>query len=305
MEETSLEPKKSGNGKTVAIILLLLLLIGSGIGNFFLFNKEQNSTALVSSKIDSINAYHSLKDSLITALEEEEQKVAGLREEIIMYQNDNDSLKQLLDEKIAKIASLRSMINNGGSPGKLRALKDSLNIMSAQNMAFKSQVDTLLYQNEDYLAKLQERENQINALESQKKTLNDKVNIAAQPSVGPVIVTPMYQKKGIYIPVYKAKKIERLLITFDVLGNKLTDKAVKREYVVRVIDPDGIVLSNNNNQLSNSDDVYTAKEQVTFNGTQQKIKINYTQKPSYKKGAYKVELKEGSEVKQNFSFELM
>jgi hypothetical protein len=115
----------------------------------------------------------------------------------------------------------------------------------------------------------------------------------------------MYAKKGVFIPIYKSKKVERLQITFDVLGNKLTDKAVKKDYMVRVMDPDGIVLSNNNTKLSNSDDLYTIKESVTFNGVQQKIKENFTQTPSYKKGKYKVELKEGDEVKQTFSFELL
>lgn len=305
MEENVFNQPKKSKGRGLLTILLILLLAGSGIANYFLWNKEKTASALAVSKLDSLKSYHSLKDSLYAALAEEEQKVEGLRAEILLYQSDNDSLKQLLDEKMAKIASLRAMVAGGGSSGKLRALKDSLSRIQSENMAFRSEMDTLLLQNEDYAARLQQRENEITALEAQKRILSDKVNIAAQPSVGPVIVTPMYQKKGVYMPIYKAKKVERLQITFDVLGNKLTDKKVDKEYAVRVIDPDGIVLSNSNTKLSNSDDVYTAKENVIFNGTQQKIKINFTQSPAYKKGKYKVELKEGSEVKQTFSFELI
>ncbi len=304
MEENEVIPAKKSKGKGVLIALLLIVAIGSGIGNFMLWSKEKTAKAIANSKIDSLSAYHSLKDSLYAALSEEEKKVEGLRTEIALYQNDTDSLKQLLDASMAKISSLRAMVANGGSTGKLRALKDSISRLSAANRAFISQMDSMLNQNEDYLARLQERENKIAALESQKRILNDKVNIAAQPSVGPVIVTPMYIKKGVYLPIYKSKKVERLQITFDVLGNKLTDKAVKKDYMVRVMDPDGIVLSNNNTRLSNSNDLYTIKESVTFNGVQQKIKENFTQSPSYKKGKYKVELKEGGEVKQTFSFEL-
>ena len=304
MEENEVIPAKKSKGKGVLIALLLIVAIGSGIGNFMLWSKEKTAKAIANSKIDSLSAYHNLKDSLYAALSEEEKKVEGLRTEIALYQNDTDSLKQLLDASMAKISSLRAMVANGGSTGKLRALKDSVSRLSAANRAFISQMDSMLNQNEDYLARLQERENKIAALESQKRILNDKVNIAAQPSVGPVIVTPMYIKKGVYLPIYKSKKVERLQITFDILGNKLTDKAVKKDYMVRVMDPDGIVLSNNNTRLSNSDDLYTIKESVTFNGVQQKIKENFTQSPSYKKGKYKVELKEGGEVKQTFSFEL-
>lgn len=305
MEESVDQTPKKGKGKSSLVILLVLLLAGSGFANFWLWNKEKTASAQAVSSLDSLKTYHSLRDSLNMALTEEEKKVESLRAEILLYQSGNDSLQQLLDEKIAKIASLRAMVASGGSSSKLRALKDSLSRLQNENIVFRSEMDTLLSQNEDYQARLIQRENEIVALESQKKILNDKVTIAAQPSVGPVIVTPMYEKKGIFIPIYKAKKVERLQITFDVLGNKLTDKKVEKSYFVRVIDPDGIVLSNTNSKLSNSEDVYTIKEDVTFNGTQQKIKANFTQSPSYKKGKYKVELKEGSEVKQTFSFELM
>ncbi|MEZ4803996.1 MAG: hypothetical protein R2852_00515 [Bacteroidia bacterium] len=301
-EQEIVKPKK---GRTGIIILLLLLFLGSASVNFWLWDKEKKATTIVNSKIDSLQSYHTLKDSLYAALAEEEEKVAGLRAEIIMYQEDNDSLRLLLDEKLAKIASLRAMVRRGGSPATLRALKDSLSRISASNLEFKGQVDSLLLQNDDYKSKLIQQENQIAALENQKKMLNDKVDIASQPSCGPVIVTPMYEKKGVYIPQFKARKVDRLQITFDILGNKLTAKTVDKEYLVRIMDPDGIVLSNNNKQLSSSDELYTVKENVSFNGTQQKIKVNFTQDPSYKKGKYKVELKEGSEVIQTFSFELM
>jgi len=304
MEENEVIPVKKSKGKGVLIALLLLMLIGSGVGNFMFWSNEKSATATVNSKIDSLNTYHNLKDSLYAALSQEEQKVVGLRAEIALYQSDNDSLKQLLDASMAKISSLRAMVADGGSTGKLRALKDSLSRLSSANMTFKTQVDSLLNQNEDYLARLEASENRNNTLEYQKRILSEKVDIAAQPNVGPINVTPVYIKKGVYLPIYKSKKVERLQITFEVLGNKLTDKAIKKDYMVRVMDPDGIVLSNNNTKVSNSDDLFTVKESITFNGVQQKIKSNYSQTPSYKKGKYKVELKEGDEVKQTSSFEL-
>ncbi|HEY1046725.1 MAG TPA: hypothetical protein VGF79_09820 [Bacteroidia bacterium] len=297
------QPKRKGKG--VIIVLLALFLAGSIGSNIWLWKKEQNSTALASSKIDSLNYYSVLKDSLYAKIAEEELKVHNLRTEIAIYQNDNDSLKLLLEEKLAKINSLKAMVASGGSPSKLRALKDSLSRLSMENNDFKTKVQTLLMENDDYKAKMLEHERLIAELQDNKKILTEKVNVAAQPSVGPIIVVPTYEKKGIYVPIYKAKKVARLQISFDVLGNKLTEKSSEKEYIVRIIDPNGIVLSNNNKMLSNSDDVYTAKESVTFNGVQQKIKINYTQTPDFKKGKYKVELKEGSEVKQTSEFELL
>lgn len=305
MEDQTIEAPKKSKGKGALIAILTVLFIGSLGSNYFFWDKEQKATATATAKVDSLNALSLLKDSLYKAINEEELKVFNLRTELSLYQNDNDSLKQLIEEKEAKIRSLRGMIASGGSPAKLRALKDSLSRLSEANNVFKNQVQNLLAENEDYKAKMLAQQEQIASLESTKKNLTEKVDVAAQPSVGPVNVTPTYQKKGVYIPIYKAKKVERLQISFDVMTNKLTEKAVNKEYIVRVIDPDGIVLSNTNSKLSNSDDVYTIKQNVTFNGTQQKFKLNYTQSPAYKKGKYKVELKDGEEVKQTFSFDLL
>jgi len=304
-EQVETETQQKGKSKTPLLVVLLLLLIGSAGANFWLWDKEKKASALAISNVDSIKTYSALKDSLYKSLAEEEDKVAQLRAEISMYQSGNDSLNQLLQEKEAKIKSLRAMVSGGGSSSKLRALKDSISRIANENTEFKTKVQTLLSENENYRAMLLEKEGQINTLEGQKKTLNDKVAIAAQPSVGPVMVTPLYEKKGIYIPIYKAKKVERLQITFDVLGNKLTDKTIEKEYMVRIKNPDGIVLSNDNKTVRNSDDVFTVKESVSFNGTQQKIKVFFTQEASYKKGKYQVELKEGDEVKQTYSFELL
>lgn len=306
MEESTVETKtneRKRKGGIIAIILGLLLA-GSAGANFWLWDKESKSSALASAKVDSLSALTSLKDSLYKTINEEEIKVYNLRTELAMYQSENDSLRQVIQEKESKLRSLRAAIG-GGSPSKLRALKDSLIKLSAENAFFQSKVQTMIMESEDYKAKLLEQQNRIDALEGQKQKLNDKVKIAAQPSVGPVIVTPMYQKKGVYVPIFKAKKVERLQITFDVLTNKLTEKTVEKEYIVRVINPDGIVLSTSNTSLKNSDEVYTIKQSVDFNGTQQKIKVNYTQSPEYKKGHYKVELKEGDEVLQTFSFDLI
>lgn len=297
--------QSSGKSKKIWIALLALLLGGSAVSNFFLWNKEQKSTAFATSKLDSINELQLLKDSLFNELAVEQDKVANLRLEIAMYQGNNDSLLNLLREKEQKIASLRSALSGGGSVSSMRSLKDSLSKFKNENISFRKQMDSLNLESDVYKAKMLEQEAQIAFLEKQKTTLSNKVDIAAQPNVGPVIVVPQYEKKGVFLPIFKAKKVERLQITFDVLGNKLTEKQTEKEYIVRIKNPDGIILSNDNSQLMDIDDVYTFKEKVVFNGTQQKIKHNFTQKPDYKKGKYTVELREGKEVKNTFSFELI
>ena len=305
MEEMEQEQPKKSKGKSILIGLLSLLLVGSGVSNFMLWQKEKAASAKAISSIDSLKTNQTLKDSLYQKLAEETAKTESLRAEIMMYQGENDSLKQILEEKEARIASIRAQLSGGGlSNSKLRALKDSLVVIKTENNDFRTKLEAMLMENENYKAQLADKEAKISTLNSTNSVLSEKVSIAEQPFVSPVNVVPQYEKKGVFIPIYKAKKVEKLYITFTVLGNKLTKNAVEKSYIVRVKNPDGIILSTNNNQLSNIDDVYTYKETVTFDGKQKPIKINYTQKPDYKKGKYTVELKDGDEVLSTFNFEL-
>lgn len=300
-----MEPvEKRKGGKTGLLVVLLVLFLASAGANFWLWNKEKNATQVAVSKVDSIKRISAEKDSLNARLTEEERKVAELRAEIVWYQGDKDSLSRVIEEMDARIASLRRQIG-GGSPSKLRALKDSISRLATENSEFRTKMQAVLMENENYRAQLLEKQGQIESLEDQKKTLADKVTVAQQPAVGPVTVTPLYEKKGAFIPIYKAKKVEKLRINFTVLGNKLTDKTIEKEYVVRIKNPDGIILSNDNKTVKNSDDVYTVKETVSFNGTQVPVKLEFKQEADYKKGKYSVELKDGDEVKHTFNFELM
>jgi len=304
-EDTIKETKKS-KGKTIAIVLLGLLLAGSAVSNFQLWKKETQSTQIANSKLDSIVSLNLLKDSLYAQLEEEQQKVSALREELAMFQGNNDSLQNLIAQKEQKISSLRSMVaSGGGNSAALRSLKDSIFKFKTENNEFKSQVTALNNENNGFKSQLSEQELIMAALKKQKEGLSKKVEIASQPYLGPINVTPEYTKKGIFLPQFKAKKVERLKITYDILANQLTQEKVKKEIAVRIIDPDGLVLSNNNNSLSDINKVYTDKKDIEFDGKLQKINVNFIQKPSYKKGKYKVELKDGETIVNTNSFELI
>jgi len=305
MEETTDIGTPSSGGKKGLLVLLALLLLGSMGSNVWFWNQSKTAEHKVKTQLDSMNYFHALKDSLYDALAQEELKVEGLRAEINLNQTDNDSLNQLLNASMAKIASLRAMVGKGGSTASLRALKDSIAKMSVSNQRFKTQIDSLFNSNANYLAQIEAQQEAIKVLEGQRKILGEKVNIAAEPQIGAVIVTPVYNKKGLLVPIYKSKKVEKLQIMFDVLGNQLTENTIQKTYFLRIIDPDGIVLSNNNNSLTSSDNVYTFKQVINFNGAAQKIKSNFVNKSAYKKGKYKVELKESDVVKQTFSFELL
>ncbi len=304
--ENNENQNKTGKKRTGLLVLLSLLLVGSGVFNGILLNKSNSTKLETQAKLDSLIQYQTLKDSLLNDLNIEQEKVNSLRLELAMFQGENDSLMNIINAKEALIASLRSQINGGGgnNKAKLLALKDSINNFKTNNLDLQNKVQELLLSNDDYKRELEERDQKILGLNSEKTKMTVKLEEAQKPFVGPISVIPQYEKKGVFMPIYKAKKVQRLLITFNVLGNKLTNKTINKEYHIRIIDPNNVVLSNSNNDLTDSDKVISVKEKVEFDGTKKDIKIEFTQKPNYTKGTYKVELKDGDEILHSFKFDL-
>ena len=83
---------------------------------------------------------------------------------------------------------------------------------------------------------------------------------------------------------------------------------VEEEVTIRLIDPDGGVLSSTNKRLQDKSQVYTVKEVIKFDGALQKVKVNFppsgTLKGKLKKGKYTTELWTRGLLRQKNTFTL-
>jgi flagellar basal body-associated protein FliL len=296
------KPQKSKAVFITIIFVVGVALILSFIANAILWNTGNQKNELAISKIDSLMYFYSLRDSLTRQINEEELKVENMQS---MLSNSNDSFANLLQEKKSEISSLRRMVRSEGNNSNILALKESISRLTSMNAALRKRIEDLQKENTDYKTKVTAQQNQINDLNSQKNILQNKVESASEPRIGGLTVVPNADKKGVSFPVYKAKEVDYLDVSFEVYENKLSTKKVDKEYIIRILDPDGIVLSNDNNQLTNSTEVYTAKESVRVNGKAQKIQIKHEQTAKYKKGKYSVELKDNNKIIQTTDFNLI
>lgn len=305
MEKQNQEKKKSkSRGVYITIIAITgIALILSMFSNVFLWNTSNQNSQLALSKVDSLMYFYNLRDSLTSQINEEEIKIENM---VDMLNNNNDSFNEVITKKQMEIASLKMMLRKGGNNSDLLVLKESISRLTAINTALRKRIEEVQNENSEYKNKLAVQQSQINELSTQKNNLQNKVeNVSVEIKVGGLTVVPNGIKKGINTPVYKAKEVDFLDLSFDVYENKLFNKKIDKEYIIRIIDPDGIVLSNNNNQLTNSEDVFTAKESVRFLGKAQKVQLTFEQASKYKKGKYNVELKESNKIVQKTNFNLI
>ncbi|WP_373330743.1 hypothetical protein [Salmonirosea aquatica] len=236
--------------------------------------------------------------------------IAAKTEEVLFTKTKLDSISAQLDAKIAEIQQL------GGSVDSLVSLKQqlekdkqslkNLNTYSAKKYEDKIRsYEAILNQKDQDIARLKEElgvvtakneeltqtvtglEGERQALTDsvtnyavQNRELNEKVTIASALRAEKISVNALSSKgKEREGGNYKARRIDKLKVSF-VLGPNSIARQDRKEIYLRILDPNGAVLSDmatgsgafiyNGREM-----IYSSKEAVNFDNTQQSVDIMY------------------------------
>jgi hypothetical protein len=133
--------------------------------------------------------------------------------------------------------------------------------------------------------------------------LNKRLSTASNIRITGLKVEPIRRRKGEQEVIDKARKVERLKINFTVLGSDFTEQGTK-EIVIRIIAPNGTVLTQNTRKLTDTSDLYTLKNKMHYDGTEKRITYYYQHPAEYAKGDYRVELYHNNQSLDRKSFSL-
>jgi myosin heavy subunit len=296
--------------KTLLWAALAVLLMLNLVLVYFIYHEKQENN---------------LKDDIITAK----------TEEVLFTKTKLDSISAQLDIRIAEIQQL------GGSVDSLVALKAQLEMDKQElknvnkfatadyNKKIKS-YEAVLNQKDSEIAQLrqelgvatsknQQLSDQVSGLESEKNQLNDsvsnysaanrelaeKVNIASALRAENLTVNAVSAKgKERDGGKYKAKRIDRLKVNFKLAENAVA-KQNEKEIYLRILDPDGAVLSDmatgsGSFVVNGREVIYSSKQTVNFNNTGQNVDIFYGRGGiTMKDGKYAIEVySEGFKIGQ-------
>ncbi|MCF0056452.1 hypothetical protein [Dyadobacter sp. CY356] len=241
-----------------------------------------------------------VKDDIITAK----------TEEVLFTKTKLDSISAELDTKIAEIQQL------GGSVDSLIELKKQLekdkeelknvNNFSASNFNKKiksyenvlSQKDTEINNLREELGivtnKNQELSQQVTGLESEKQLLNDSVNnysaqnreLAEKVTLASALRTEELTIHAVSAKgkerdgdKFRAKRIDKLRVSFK-LGENAVAKQNEKDIYLRILDPDGAVLSDMATgsgafNYNGKEMIYSSKQTVNFTNSRQQVDIFY------------------------------
>ena len=106
----------------------------------------------------------------------------------------------------------------------------------------------------------------------------------------------------------KAKSSEKLRVSFDVLENSFIKEPAEEEVTIRIIGPEGEVLSSGNKGLADKSSLFSIKQTIISDGEKNVVKWYYpasgTLAGKLKKGKYSTELWTRGLLKQKNTFEL-
>ncbi|MFI5150389.1 MAG: hypothetical protein ACHQRM_11700 [Bacteroidia bacterium] len=231
------EKKESKNNKGL-LILVSVLLVGSLIGNFMLWNKKNEVETVMQTKVDTLVINNANLETDVKS------KVAELE----VFRGKNDSLNKVIDQGVEKIKGMEGEIATlrkqaKGNSAKKKELDAKLAELNKLTEEYLERIDQLVTEN-----KLLKKENDdlttnLTKANADKTDLQSKVTTASVLRTEYVKVSPMKKKlmSGKLDETSMARKVIQFHTCFSVMDNKVAPAGKKMVYV-RIVAPDGKVV---------------------------------------------------------------
>lgn len=254
-------------------------------------------------KLDSLQ-------NLLGTTQAENSQLAGKVDEL---ETTNSDLKTQISSLMARSRTIVSGASSSGKLSKedakkLSELRAELDAKLKEIESLNQRIAQLTSERDGAIADRDAAVERKSNLEAENTDLRDRVARGAFPQYGTLVSIGVQKKDNDQVETYKAKNIERFRITFDVLENPLIREPIEEEVTIRIIGPEGEVLSTSNASLTDKNKVFSLKQTIVSDGENNKVKWyfpasgNLSQK--LKKGKYTTELWSRDLLRQKNTFEL-
>lgn len=305
MQETNLNPENNPNlqpeeprkkNNQITIIVLIILLIGSISFNIYQSMNKSAAIELINVDLrDERKAKEKLQEQLnILTTEFETSKKDLMIKDSTLSKRDAEifekqkEIQNLLNKKELSESELKKakrMINSLN--GEIARFKDEIKLLRAQN-------DSLVIANTTIVAEKEDITNQL--IEEKEKSIEKDKNIRSTFSVSNYKLTGLkVRKSGKEVETDRARRIDKLRVTFDLDPNNYAETGTKEIYIA-IYKPDGQLGKFKNASPGEIDTwslgkvQYSDKVKFHYNkGTKQNITFDW-EEYDFPKGTYKIDL---------------
>lgn len=292
--ETSNANNSGKKNNTIIYWVVIVILLAGCIYLYMSKNKlaedKQTMEIQKNQTIDSVNADRASLES----------DFAAASAKIDQLVSQNSRLDSALQNDKAAMAKLQSQI---------RSVLANKNATQAELKKAKQMIDQLTDKSRQYEARIAELEKENTVLTGENKVLTKERDSTVERNIalkkaGSVLhaanirMDPIHKRKnGKEKETTKAKKVDVLRITFDIVENRIAESGTKQVYV-RIMGPDGNVLSTPSNAsgvMATADGnqiKYSVLKNVmlTQNQPVKDVVVDWQQDGNYGKGTYSIEI---------------
>ncbi|AEI46510.1 hypothetical protein [Runella slithyformis] len=295
------------NKGTFAWAGLVIMTLAAGAFGFMYFDqKDQTETkevaivekakelAFTQTKLDSVSRNLDAKIA-------ETQQLGGNIEELMKVkarlETDKANLKKNSRFEVAKYTAKIKEYEQflADKDVELAKLREENTVLTATNQTLNTENSGLKTEREALTQVKQQLTDSVMTYSSQNRELSEKVAIGAAlkaENIKVLAVTPKGKIKD--DDSYKAKRVDKIKLQFNLPPNPLTQPDEKEIYV-RVLDPDGAVISDEamgsgKFNWKGQEMMFTTKDRVAYQNTNQTVEMVYDNAQKFRPGKYSVEV---------------
>ena len=308
------EPR-SNNSRVLLWVALLAVLLGINGVLFYLNQQKGQKNEVLTTEVkakdsklqEQIKQYEALKADF--ERQSQELQALGL---------NNDSLAAKIATVNADLLKLRSFKAGSFSIAQQSLFKQRAQNLETQLRKKDDDIALLKKDNETLYTEtttLKERQNKltdtISTIARTNQELTDKVGVASRlqsENIQVAVITSKNKEKDDDKDEFKAKRVEKVKVTFNLARNDVSPKETKAIYM-RILEPDGAALYNLSTgggtfTVEGQEAFYTQKQDVVYDNSKQKLDFVYAKGAEYKKGQHTVELYESGQLMGKTTFML-
>ena len=296
-------PERSNNRKLLVVGLILVLLTINGI----LFYMQHQKTAKVEEQKEVIRVKNTELENQIQVFEALKADFERQSQELQGMGLANDSLTARIAAINKDLQDLRSFRTRSFSLADQRRFRDRANALEQQLRRKDEEIAKLKQDNEELFVENTDLKttqtrltDTLSTLRTTNRELSEKVNLASKLTAENIQVTIINRRgkeKEDKDEEYRAKRVDKIRVSFNLGQNEVADKENKEIYM-RLIEPDGAALYNlatgsGTFDFEGNETFYTAKRDVVFDNSRQNVSFVFSKGTDYKKGQHTVELYSG------------
>lgn len=310
--DTSNQKSSKKGSLTLFIILFIASLALSG---FLFFKYAKNAAQIQNQNKELTLAYEALNlhaDSLQMELDKAIQELQNEINKNLAQEDLKEDLRIQLNSKKRELTSayvrIKSLINSGGNNTQEVVASNGNNRSNLLNA--KGQIGKLVKLNYEYIDRIEQLQNDYileksksdstsylarrlknknDSLKVSNVILRDKLSKVNNIRISRLNVYPIRERNGVQENVSKAKKTQRLKVSFMIQSGEAIDE-MEKELIIRIIAPNGSVLTQYIDELSDTDELFSMIETMTYDGSEKSIVYYYDQEAKYKPGIYQIEI---------------